>query len=102
MQAGISIPFVETNVTKCICPQCPVQQASHCVSSKFLEFKDTLSKHPLNREDIPGVYCSAGTASCTDIQTGQDCICGKCVIFTGYKLFNYQPRGHYCRDGNAK
>ena len=102
MQAGISIPFVETNINKCICPQCPVQQASHCVSSKFLELKDTLSKHPLNREDIPGVYCSAGTASCTDIQTGQDCICGKCVIFTGYKLFNYQPRGHYCRDGNAK
>ena len=102
MQIGISIPFVTVNVSKCLCPRCSVQLSSNCVSSKVVEFKDTLNKHPLNREDIPGVYCSTGAASCKDIKLEQDCSCGKCVIFPEYKLYNFQPMGHYCRDGKAK
>ncbi len=102
MQAGVSIPFVTVNVSKCLCQRCPVQLSSSCVSSKITEFKVTLSKLPLRREDIPGVYCSTGIATCTDIKIEQECLCGKCVIFTEYKLYNYPPMGHYCRDGQAK
>ena len=102
MQTGVSVHFVSTNVTKCQCPRCPVQISSACVNRKIIEIKETLNKHPLKREDIPGVYCATGTATCTDIKVEQDCMCGKCVIFTEYKLFNFQPMGHYCKDGSAK
>ena len=102
MQIGVSIPFVSVNVGKCLCPRCPVQLASACAGQKASSLKEALNKHPLNREDIPGVYCATGAATCTDIKVEQDCMCGKCVIFPEYKLFNYEPNGHYCKNGNAK
>jgi hypothetical protein len=102
MQTGVSVHFVSTNVSKCLCFRCPVQTSSTCVSSKLMEIKETTNKQPLLHEDIPGVYCAAGAAMCLDIKPEYECMCGKCVIFPEYKLFNYQPMGHYCRDGSAK
>jgi len=102
MQTGVSVHFVSTNVSKCQCSRCPVQISSSCVSSKSAEINEAMNKHPLVREDIPGVYCATGAATCADIRPELDCMCGKCVIFPEYKLFNYQPMGHYCRDGSPK
>lgn len=102
MQVSVSVPFVNANFNKCLCPRCPVQATSKCVSTKMADIKNSVNKHPLNYEDIPGVYCSSGTATCTDIRTEQDCQCGHCVVFPEYKLFNYNPSGHYCRDGTPK
>jgi hypothetical protein len=72
------------------------------VSSKIIGLKDALNQQPLQREDIPGVYCATGMAICADLKMEQDCMCGKCVIFPEYKLFNFQPMGHYCKDGSPK
>ena len=69
IQPSVSIPLV--NVSKCLCPRCPVQVSSACVSNKPTELKDSLNKHPLKREDIPGVYCTTGTATCADIKVEQ-------------------------------
>jgi hypothetical protein len=102
MQTGVSVHFVSINVTKCLCPRCPVQSSSACVAGKVSGLKDALNQQPLRRKDIPGVYCATGIATCTDLKIEQDCMCGKCVIFPEYKLFNFQPMGHYCKDGNAK
>ena len=102
MQTSISIPFISTNATKCLCLRCSLQLTSICVNAKVTELKQSLDKHPLMREDILGVYCATGTATCEDINKEQDCICGRCVVFPEYKLFNLQPIGHYCRDGRAK
>ena len=101
MQTGISIPFVSVNVNKCLCPRCPVQSGSTCAANKIMELKDALNKLPLQREDIPAVYCASGTATCLDINTERDCLCGKCVVFPEYKLYNFQPMGHYCKNGSA-
>ena len=102
MQTGVSVHFVGSNVTKCLCPRCPVQTSSSCVSSKVIGLKDALNQQPLRREDIPGVYCATGMAICADLKMELDCMCGKCVIFPEYKLFNFQPMGHYCKDGSPK
>jgi hypothetical protein len=79
-----------------------VQTSSSCVSSKIIRLKDALNQQPLRREDIPGVYCATGMATCPDLKIEHDCMCGKCVIFPEYKLFNFQPMGHYCKDGSPK
>ena len=102
VQAGVSVPFVNTNVNKCLCPRCPVQISSACVNSKIITLKEVLSKHPLQREDIPAVYCATGITTCIDIKVENDCMCGKCVIFPEYKLYNFEPMGHYCKNGQVK
>jgi hypothetical protein len=102
MQANVLIPLVHVNVGKCLYLRCPVQLSSACVSHKITELKEALNKQPLRPEDIPGVYCATGIAASTDIKVEQDCVCGKCVIFPEYRLFNYEPMCHYCISGSAK
>ncbi|PKN89362.1 MAG: DUF2769 domain-containing protein [Deltaproteobacteria bacterium HGW-Deltaproteobacteria-1] len=99
---GTKIPFNSTNVGKCMCPKCPVQAKSQCVSGKLTSIKDALAKTSLIREDIPGVYCSTGTATCKDLDPKQSCICGGCAIFSQFNLAAGLPAGYFCRDGFAK
>ena len=102
-QTGSSkVPFVGTNVAKCVCPKCPVQAKSQCVSGKLATIKDALSKSPLKREDIPGLYCSTGKATCQDLNPSQSCICASCPVFAEFKLSSGKPVGYYCRDGSAR
>jgi hypothetical protein len=89
LQTGVLVHFVSTNVCKCPCFRCPVQTPGPCISSKLMEIQDNANKQPLLHEDIPGVYCAAGKATCLDNKPE-------------YKLFNYQPMGHFYRDGSAK
>ena len=68
MQAKGTIPFVHVNVDKCLYLRCPVQLSSTCVSHKITGLKEALNKQPSRRENIPGVYCATGIATCTDIK----------------------------------
>ncbi len=99
---GTKVPFSTANVGKCMCPRCPVQSKSQCVSSKLATIKEALAKKPLNSEEIPGVYCSTGSAACKDLDPKQSCLCGGCAVFSHYKLDTGMPAGYYCRDGFAK
>jgi hypothetical protein len=96
------VPFDATNVGKCMCPKCPVQAKSQCVSGKLTTIKEALKKSPLKREDIPGVYCSSGSATCKDIDSRQSCICGTCRVYDQYKLGSGKPGGKLCTYGEAK
>lgn len=99
---GTKVPFGSSNVGKCKCPKCPVQTKSQCVSGKLTTIKESLAKTPLIREEIPGLYCSTGTATCTDLDPKQACLCDGCAVFGEYKLGTTKPVGYYCRDGFAK
>jgi hypothetical protein len=99
---GSKVTFDSGNVGKCLCPRCPVQSGSQCVSGKLGTISQALAKSPLVREDIPGVYCSAGKATCQDLDPGKSCICGDCVVFSEHSLSKGTPVGYYCRDGYAK
>ncbi len=96
------VPFATVNVSKCMCPKCPVQTKSSCVSGKMSKIGDALKKTPLKPEDIPGVYCSTGKATCQDIGTMQPCICGSCAVYSGYKLTTGKPQYYFCKAGAAK
>jgi hypothetical protein len=100
--AGVKVPFIVASVSKCMCPKCPVQSKSQCVSGELSTIKDVLKANPLKREDIPGVYCSTGNATCRDLDPKQSCICGGCGVFSQYKLAGFKPVGRYCHDGSAK
>ncbi|MBI2847975.1 MAG: DUF2769 domain-containing protein [Chloroflexi bacterium] len=96
------VPFNTSTVAKCICPKCPVQSKSLCVSEKMSKMGDALKSNLLDPAAIPGDYCATGTAICRDINTRQSCICGGCPVFAQYKLARYKPLTYYCRDGVAK
>jgi hypothetical protein len=96
------IPFSTTNVGKCMCPKCPVQSKNKCVSGKLAKIKEALAKSPMSREEIPGIYCSTGMATCSDIDAKQPCICGNCTVFSEYNLSAAKPASYYCRDGFAQ
>ena len=95
------VPFTLEKVTKCVCPKCPVQAKSQCVSQKASVLADALKKVPLKPEDIPGLYCSTGKATCTDLNPQEKCICGTCPVWTEFTLGGGKPAGYFCRDGKA-
>jgi len=96
------VPFNRGIVGRCLCPVCPVQTKSSYVSNLKKNLPSALSKSPLQPQDIPGLYCSTGKATCTDIDPSQRCQCWSCTIFTEYKLADRRPTGRYCRDGVPK
>ena len=104
MEKAVSakVSFTAANVGLCMCPKCPVQTASACVKGKVSDIQAALKRSPLVREEIPGLYCSTGTATCRDLDPGKGCICGSCTVFSKYSLANGMPVGYYCRDGNAR
>ena len=101
VMGDIKVPLTVDNVKNCICPNCPVQTKSECIKDKVTKVKVALSKSPLVGEDIPGMYCSTGKASCEDIDTNQMCICGGCMLYFKYSLADGKPMAYYCRDGEV-
>lgn len=100
------VSFTAETITKCICPQCPVQSKSRCVDDKLKKLREIIktAKKGILPEpgDVPGAYCSVGIAPCKDVDTAQMCICSGCQIFEKYKLAGGKPLLYYCRDGMAK
>lgn len=97
------IPFDQETVSKCLCPGCPVQTGSGCVADLKRNLKGALARSPLKREEIPGVYCSTGKATCTDLDPSKQCQCGGCSVFHEYNLASRMLTvGYYCRDGAAQ
>lgn len=101
-KTGTKIPFTGADVGLCMCPKCPVQAASACVKGKVAGIEGALKKNPLQRADIPGLYCSTGAATCRDLDPSKGCVCGVCAVFLRYDLGTGEPPGYFCRDGNAR
>ena len=101
-QVKNKIPFILDNVGKCLCPGCPVQGKSQCVSGLKSGLNQAVKKNPLKHEEIPGQSCGAGKATCMDLDPSQSCMCGGCAVFTQYNLAKGQPAWYFCRDGAAR
>ena len=96
------VSLVTGTVSKCMCPKCPVQAKSQCVAGLKGGLSEALKRNPLKHEEIPGVYCGAGKATCTDLDSSRACICGRCAVYTEYKLASGKPGGYYCREGSSR
>lgn len=99
------VPYVEENINRCRCPQCPVQANSRCAQNEVKSVRQALENAPAGEvpdpENVPGVYCSEGTATCQDLDFGRQCICGSCEVWKEYDLRNANPNNHFCHHGRA-
>lgn len=99
------VPYNEENINRCKCPQCPVQADSQCVQNRLQISRQEMENAPEgeapNPEDVPGVYCSEGRASCQDLDFGKQCICGSCEVWKEFDLKDANPNNHFCRQGRA-
>jgi len=98
-KASDKVPFTVETMRNCLCPRCPVQAKSQCVARLKEKLSEALRASPLKYEAIPGAYCAAGKAACTDLDFSQKCLCFGCPVFSRYHLASGQPVGYYCRDG---
>ncbi len=96
------VPFTLDSVFKCQCLECPVQSMSPCVIEAKEKLNEALKEAPLKREEVPGVYCAAGAATCGDLNPDQHCICAGCIVFSQYELDKGTPAGYFCQRGPAK
>lgn len=99
------VPYNEENINRCKCPLCPVQADSLCVQNRLQISRQELENAPEgeapNPEDVPGVYCSEGKASCQDLNFERQCICGTCDVWKEYDLKDAGPNNHFCQQGRA-
>lgn len=99
-----NIEFNQENVQKCLCPTCPVQGESDCAKEKLMKLQEMMQSEDEmtpTPEDVPGVYCSTGKATCTDLDPSKECQCPNCPMWEEYDLENGEPAGVFCRDGKA-
>ncbi len=101
-QASRRVPFIIDIVSKCLCPGCGVQSTSQCVAGLKASLNEALEKNPLEHEQIPGVYCGAGQATCTDLDPSQSCLCTGCSVYSEYNLTESEPAGYFCREGASR
>lgn len=99
------VPYSRENINRCKCPQCPVQADSKCVKDKYDNLKKEMDILPADEvpepDDVPGVYCSTGKATCKDLNPGRQCICNTCDVWKEYLLENGKPSLYFCQNGPA-
>lgn len=97
----VNVEFNMENIQRCLCPGCPVQAKSDCVMDKLKKLKSQKGETP-DPEDVPGVYCATGKATCENLDPNQMCQCDKCEVWKEYKLDEGEPGSYYCAEGKAR
>ena len=111
------IPLNEDVIMKCICGLCPVQANSECAKPKIklgMEMKKKMTPEMMKSmtmeqkaammpkpEDMPGPYCTIGTAACKDLDRSKPCICNTCQVYKDYSLATGKPVEHFCFNDKA-
>jgi hypothetical protein len=103
--ADAKVPYVVSNIERCKCSQCPVQADSVCAQDKYSRLKNEMKSlgegEAPEPHKVPGVYCSAGTATCSDLDHNRDCICKTCAVWEEHRLENANPMMYFCNIGRA-
>ncbi len=101
----VKVPYNVTNIERCMCPQCPVQLDSVCTLDKIGNLKNEMKS--LGKDEVPepykvpGVYCSSGTATCSDLDPNRDCICKTCSVWEENCLEHANTIMYFCNNGRA-
>jgi hypothetical protein len=99
------VPYAVKNIERCMCPQCPVQADSRCISDKIGNLKNEMKDLGIDEvsapQKVPGVYCSSGTATCSDLDPNKDCICKTCSVWDDYCLEHANTIMYFCNNGRA-
>ncbi len=99
------VPFTVDNIKKCMCPKCPVQTDSKCSMDKLDNFvrglENAQEEDVPEPQNVPGVYCSTGKATCQDLNPKKQCICSTCKVWKEYHLQKINPVLYFCIKGKA-
>ncbi len=99
------VPYTELNIQRCRCTLCPVQADNECAQEKYCRLKNELETsggvEALESQKVPGVYCSAGTATCADLNSKGQCICQTCPVWEENELDKSIPTMYFCNKGRA-
>ncbi len=99
------VPYSISNIERCMCPQCPVQAGSSCAQEKIGNLKNEMNNFTGNEipeaQKVPGVYCSSGEATCTDLDPNEQCMCKTCSVWTEYCLERRIPMMYFCNNGKS-
>jgi hypothetical protein len=102
---NVKVPYTIENIKKCMCPKCPVQANSKCAMDKLenlaRELEGPWEEDTPESQYIPGIYCSAGKATCQDLYPEEQCICNTCAVWRKYQLQNVKPTMYFCQRGRA-
>lgn len=90
-----NVDFTKDNIGKCLCGECPVQVQSACAKEKYAEAQK--AKGMPRPEQVPGLYCSSGKATCKDLNWVEHCLCPGCLVWAENSL----KTNHYCSRGSA-
>jgi hypothetical protein len=97
------VPYNLENIKKCMCPKCPVQVDSKCAMDKLNNLVKGLESAREGEipepQDVPGIYCSSGKATCQDLNFDQQCICYTCAVWNEYNLGDGAPSMYFCQNG---
>ena len=96
------IEFTRENISKCLCPQCPVQAKSECAQTKMKMVQESMRGMSPEHSDVPGVYCTTGTATCSDLDPNKMCNCPNCDVFKENSLAQREPGAYFCQKGATK
>ena len=96
------IEFTRENITRCLCPQCPVQAESECAQTKMKMLQESMRGMSPEPSDVPGMYCTTGTAACNDLDPAKMCNCPNCEVFKENKLAQKEPGAYFCQKGATK
>lgn len=99
------VPYTLENIKRCMCPKCPVQANSKCAMDKLDSLVKALESagggNVPEPQNVPGVYCSTGKATCQDLDPDQQCICYTCAVWKEYNLGDGTPSMYFCQNGKA-
>jgi len=99
------VPYNLENIKKCLCPKCPVQVDSKCSMAKLKSLTKGLESAREGEvpepQNVPGLYCSTGKATCQDLNPHEQCICPTCSVWKKHNLQNVQPVMYFCQRGKA-
>ena len=78
------VAFSKENIGKCLCGECPVQVQSTCAKEKYAEAQKVQGMP--TPEQVPGLYCSSGKATCQDLRWVEHCLCPGCLVWAENSL----------------
>ncbi len=101
----VKVPYNVSNIERCMCPQCPVQADSVCAREKIENLKNEMKiigqDEAPEPYKVPGIYCSSGNATCSDLDPNKDCICKTCSVWVENCLEHADTTMYFCDNGRA-
>ena len=94
------VRFTMDNIGACQCMVCPVQVPSVCTPDDDMKLLRQMGSGTMTPDlrSLPRLYCASGTATCGDLDFGQQCLCPKtCAVYRENGLGEQK----YCQRGSA-